>query len=247
MKFAVITGTSRGLGLGMASAFLEKYKVIGISRKESPLLKENPGQYFHLSLDLEQLTKIESRVINYLENLSNQHELYVEYLILNSAVLGPIKDMYDTSLEEIQEVMNINVWANKILLDTFFLLEEKQIIRGPEKILAMSSGASHKGERGWNAYSISKAALNVMIKLYSEERKEKHFISLAPGIIHTDMQDEIYHKKIDLEKYPSFKRLYEARGTEKMPSPNVVGKTIFDKLSKIFSSPSGSYVDIRTI
>jgi len=247
MKYVFITGTSRGLGKGLAKAFLEEHNVIGLSRGESSLIKEYPAKYEHIYFNLEHLTKIGPTLEDFFEKKRQQYPIELHYLILNSGILGEIKDIQDTSLEEIQVVMNINLWANKIILDTLFRLEKKRIIQGPVKILAISSGASISGNRGWNAYAISKASLNMLIKLYAAEMPNKTFIALAPGLVHTDMQDLILQQNVDLDKYPSFKRLIEARGTEMMPGPEEVGLKIYRMLDKIFSFESGSYIDIRKI
>lgn len=247
MKYVFITGTSRGLGKGLAKAFLEEHNVIGLARSESSLIKEFPAKYEHIYFNLEYLSKIEPTLEDFFERKRQQYPIEIHYVILNSGVLGEIKDIQDTSLEEIQRVMNINLWANKIILDTIFRLEKKRIIQGPSKILAISSGASISGNRGWNAYALSKASLNMLIKLYASEVPNKQFISLAPGLVHTEMQDMILQQNIDLEKYPSFKRLIEARGTELMPGPDEVGLKIYQMLNKIFSFESGSYVDIRKL
>ncbi len=247
MKYNLITGTSSGLGLGLARAFLDEQNVIGLSRNKSILEKDYPAKYEHIYLDLEKLSIVPLIIQDFFEKKRHQYPIEIEYLILNSGILGEIKDLQDTSLEEIHKVMNVNLWSNKILLDTIFRLEKKKIIQGPSRILAISSGASISGNRGWNAYALSKAGLNMLIKLYAAEMPGKRFISLAPGLVHTKMQDELYNKNIDLEKYPSFKRIIEARETNNMPSSEEAAKNIFNKLDIIFSYESGSYVDIRNL
>ena len=245
MNYVLITGTSRGLGKGLAKAFIKTHKVIGLSRSSSPLIEEYPSDYMHIFCDLAHLSKIESIIEDFFEKLPNPIEM--EFVVLNSGILGTIKDMQDISLEEILQVMNVNLWSNKIILDTLFRLEKKGVIVNIQKIFAISSGASISGNRGWNAYALSKAALNMLIKLYAGEFPQKKFISLAPGLVYTEMQDMILKQNIDLGKYPSFRRLLEARNTPQMPDPDQVGEKIYQLLDKIFSYDSGSYVDIRTI
>ena len=245
MNYIFITGTSRGLGNGLAKAFIKNHQVIGLSRNSSSLIQEYPLDYMHIFCDLEHLSKIESILEDFFEKIPQPIE--IEFVILNSGILGNIKDLHETSLEEIQKVMNVNLWSNKVILDTLFRLEKKGRINHIKKILAISSGASISGNRGWNAYALSKASLNMLIKLYAAEFPQKKFISLAPGLVHTEMQDSILKQNIDLVKYPSFRRLLEARNTPQMPHPDQVGEKIYQLLDKIFAYDSGSYVDIRTI
>ena len=43
-----------------------------------------------------------------------------DLVILNAGKLGQIRDMKETSLEDLRETMEINVWSNKWLLDCLF-------------------------------------------------------------------------------------------------------------------------------
>lgn len=163
----------------------------------------------------------------------------IDLIVLNAGILGEIKDMVDTSLEDIQKVMNINLWANKAILD--YLLNNHYEIT---QVIAISSGASVSGNRGWNAYGISKAALNMMIKLYAAENPGIHFTSLAPGLIDTQMQDYIYEIP-DEKKFTTVKRLREARGTDDMPDPQKAAERITPVFEQLLNYDSGSFIDIR--
>ncbi len=114
----------------------------------------------------------------------------LDLAILNAGIIGELKDMSDTSLSEIKAVMDLNVWANKVILDHLKRRTIKQIV-------AMSSGASVSGARGWNAYALSKAALNMLIRLYAQEMPNTHLTALAPGLIDTPMMEHIVN-------YPNF-------------------------------------------
>ena len=71
--------------------------------------------------------------------------LHLDLAILNAGKLGQIRDMKEASLEDLRETMEINVWSNKWLLDCLFTDE-----RSVEQVVAISSGASQSGSRGWN-------------------------------------------------------------------------------------------------
>ena len=76
--------------------------------------------------------------------------------------------------------MKINVWSNKVICD--WLLKSIPEIY---QIVFMSSGAAVNGNRGWGSYSLSKATLNMLAKLYAAEAKQTHFSALAPGLVDT--------------------------------------------------------------
>jgi len=160
-------------------------------------------------------------------------------------VLGPVGDLQSTPIADVEATMSVNVWSNKVIIDTLFESEKQGAIKAPSQIIAISSGASKTGSRGWNTYSISKAALNMMIELYAAEEPGRKFISLAPGLAHTPMQDLIATK--DDTEFPPAIRLKAARGTPMMPTAEEVANRIIASLQTIFSHQSGSYVDLRNI
>ncbi|MFW5760884.1 MAG: SDR family NAD(P)-dependent oxidoreductase, partial [Cyclobacteriaceae bacterium] len=151
----LITGTSKGIGKALTLEFLRQgHEVFALSRNNDAELQTFKNYYFQ-SIDLTNFSKIEETVPHFIAGAKN-----IDLVILNAGVLNEIKDLKDTSIEEIKKVMDLNVWANKILLETLFFTK-KDI----KQVIAISSGASVSGARGWNAYSLSKATLNMLINL----------------------------------------------------------------------------------
>lgn len=232
----LITGTSSGLGFGLAGYYLEQgQKVYGISRKVNSKLKNNPN-FNLLPQDLTMFREVKVNLYSFLKDVKK-----LDLVILNAGILNEIKDLKDTPLEEIKETMDVNVWANKILIEALFN-QEKEI----DQIVAISSGASVSGARGWNAYSLSKATLNMLIDLYAKEFTKTHFCALAPGLIDTNMQDYIYNLA-QHEKFPVVKKLQSAKGTEKMPPPETAAKIVARGIEKAVSYESGSFLDVRNM
>jgi len=232
----LITGVSSGIGFYLAEYYLKnKYDVKGISRRTPERLMFDPGFKFEKA-DL----AIHMTIIPVLERLFESQPL-PNLVILNAGILSPIADMSDVALDDMKNVMDVNLWANKIILDWLFF-------RGFQKgqVVAISSGAAISASRGWNVYAISKAALNMMIALYATERPEIHFSSIAPGLVDTRMQEDICSLPIEAaEKFPAVKRLQSARGSEHMPSPQKLAPLLAGLIEKALQKPSGSYLDIR--
>ena len=152
-----------------------------------------------------------------------------------------ISDMADCSLDDLRETMEINVWSNKWLLDA--LLCQNRTI---DQVVAISSGASLSGSRGWNGYSISKAALNMLIKVYSGEYTGTHFTSLAPGLVDTAMQDYLTGLPYD-PRFEPLNILKEAKGTDKMPNGEDCARKLIHAFPELLKLTSGSYADIRKL
>jgi NAD(P)-dependent dehydrogenase (short-subunit alcohol dehydrogenase family) len=229
----LITGTSSGLGFGLAKHYLgNNHQVFGISRNHNPELSKYSNFNF-LPQDITHFAELKPKVAALLEN-----ETKLDLVILNAGIVNDIKDLYHTSLDEIEKVMNVNVWANKVLIDLLFRRLEKI-----DQIVAISSGAAVSGSRGWNAYALSKATLNMLISLYAKEFTNTHFCALAPGLIDTKMQEYIY--TLDEEKYPVIEKLIKARGTSQMPGPSEAAKIISKGIEKALNYDSGLFLDVR--
>ncbi|MEO0510021.1 MAG: SDR family NAD(P)-dependent oxidoreductase [Verrucomicrobiota bacterium] len=229
----LITGVSSGLGHGLAKVYLESgATVYGCSRRKPEDLE---GLKFR-SVDLED----ESSGSAAFEELIHKVPRF-DAVILNAAKLGTIQDMSATPLDDLRQTMEINVWSNKWMLDLVFSSQ-----REVKQVIGISSGASLSGSRGWNGYSLSKAALNMLMKLYAGERPQTHFTSLAPGLIDTAMQDYLTNLPKD-ERYAPLEILKSAKGTEKMPDSETCARMLIDAFPKLFSYPSGEYADIRKL
>jgi NAD(P)-dependent dehydrogenase (short-subunit alcohol dehydrogenase family) len=231
----LITGVSSGLGHGLAKIYLEQgAQVYGCSRRAPDDLIQS-GLHF-ASVDLSDGKAGPEK----LSNLIGDVERF-DCVILNAGKLGEIRDMKDAPLEDLRETMEINVWANKWILDMIF--EQASEVK---QVVGISSGASHSGSRGWNGYSLSKASLNMLIKLYAGERPSTHFTSFAPGLVDTAMQDYLTDLPAD-ERYKPLEILKSAKGTDKMPDSATCAQMLIDAFPKLLERPSGEFADIRKL
>ena len=227
-KNILITGCSSGLGLALTNYYLEKgFKVFGISRTKPNIENLN---FIHINFDLSQVDKIKEKLTDILENINE-----FETVFLNAGMLGKIKVLKDLSIEELNEVYTINVYANKELLDILMNIKVKNII-------IISSGASKNGYKGWASYSLSKAGVNMLANLYSNEMLNTKILAVAPGVIKTAMTDYIRFE-LDENIFPSVKKLND--GVVQTPEETAI--KLDNLINKIENFDSGSYVDIREI
>ena len=211
------------------------HTVFGISRRQNEELKLFENFRF-LFQDISRFSEIETNVGSFLSGVKE-----LDIVILNAGLLKEIKDMKDTPMDEIHEVMNVNVWANKVLIDVLF--RQMDEVR---QVVGISSGASVSGSRGWNAYALSKATLNMLILLYAQEHPGTHFCSLAPGLIKSKMQNYIYEFP-ENEHYPVVDRLKQEWESGQMPEPMEAAGTVAKAIIKAREFKSGSYLDARNI
>jgi NAD(P)-dependent dehydrogenase (short-subunit alcohol dehydrogenase family) len=166
----------------------------------------------------------------------------LDLVVLNAGVLGRFGDLANATHEDLTRTMQINVWSNVAILNSLF-----QRPMQVAQVVAISSGASVNGNRGWSGYSISKSALNMLMKLFSREQGGTHFCALAPGLVDTAMQDELCEREPD-ERYPAIEVLQGKRRTPEMPDPQqaaVLLAEVFTRLPRLVES--GQYADIRSL
>ena len=227
-KNILITGCSSGLGLALTKYYLKKeYKVYGISRKKPSITNEN---FIHKSFDLSQVSKIKSELTDFIKDINN-----LETVFLNAGMLGKIKILQELSIDEMNEVYSLNVYANKELLDILMQIKVNNV-------LVISSGASKTGYKGWGSYSLSKAGVNMLVNLYANEMTNTKILALAPGVIKTPMTDYIRFE-IDEDIFTSAKKLNE--GIVQTPEETAI--KIDELINRIDEFESGSYVDVRQI
>ena len=227
-KNILITGCSSGLGLALTNYYLQKgFKVYGISRNKPEIQNQN---FIHISFDLSKILEIKTSLTTILKEIKN-----LDLVFLNAGMLGKIKILQELSIEEMQEVYSLNVYANKELLDILMQIDVKNIF-------IISSGASKTGYKGWGSCSLSKAGVNMLVNLYSNEMFNTKIIALAPGVIKTPMTDYIRFE-LDENIFTSAKKLNE--GLVQTAFETAIKIDAF--INRIDEFETGSYVDIRQI
>jgi NAD(P)-dependent dehydrogenase (short-subunit alcohol dehydrogenase family) len=232
-KNALITGNSSGLGLGLSEVLLAHgYKVFGCSRRGCDLA----GDIVDIQCDLTEFDTIGQKLEQLLQGVER-----LQLVVLNAGMLGEIKHISETSLDELQQIMDINLWPNKIILD--WLLHSTI---EAEQVLLLSSGAAVLGNKGWGGYALSKCALNMLGRLYAHEFPTTHIASIAPGLIESSMMAYLCTQG-DSDEYPALKRLQQARREGAVLSPVQAAERIVQTLPRLKAFESGSYIDLRQI
>jgi cytidylate kinase len=230
-----ITGVGSGLGLALAKEFINRgYTVFALSRREPAELKGNP-RFVFAHCDLSNLEEVRDRARLLLERVNRQ----LPWAVLNAGILGELKEMRQTPLREFRKVLDVNLWSNKILLDLLWDLQNEGRLKVGQ-VVAISSGAAVNCNKGWNAYSLSKAALNCAIKLYHWEFEDSHLLSLAPGLITTPMLEKVL-QTADEDRFPSVKRIRQSP----KHTPESAAKMLLGVFPSLVKFPSGSFIDVR--
>ena len=227
MQNILITGITKGLGFQLAKNSLQRgYKVTGISRNKSSI---NTSNVLCNLGDLKNLKYI-------LENESNLKKDF-DTIILNAGTLGNIKNAREVSNQELLQSLNVNFFANKLIIDHFL---KNTIIN--KRFIFISSGASTKGYTGWLSYCCSKSISDSLIRVYSKEYIKHIFISISPGAINTSMQKLI--QTIDINQFPDMKKFIELNEADSLRSPKKAAIKIIDYIEKVSYRDSGMFLKI---
>ena len=230
MKNILITGVSSGLGEALAKTYLEKGDNVYAIGKTIPKKLDHYPHFFFFLYFLIVRCLLRSTLEEFLAHRS------FDIVILNAGLLGEIKPLSQTELHDIKNVMEVNVWANKELIDT--LNAHAQV----KQIVGISSGAAVNGSKGWGAYSLSKSGLNMLLNVYAKELPDIHFTALAPGIIRTPMVEHIINEVND-ELFPSAKKLKESH----IQTPQEAADHLIAIFPQLLAYESGSFLDVRTM
>lgn len=177
MPTALITGTSRGIGLEFARQYARAgWEVIGTARQSNPELDS-------LGIRIEPLDLSEpDRVAEFASNIEQPLDLF----IANAGTNDPMQSDGPENARAWQGMMMINAIApyqlGKALLP--------RMTKGG-KMIAVSSGMGSIGENsgGWVPYRTSKAALNMAWSCLALECRSQGVacVLLSPGWVKTRM------------------------------------------------------------
>ncbi|MEM7307778.1 MAG: SDR family NAD(P)-dependent oxidoreductase [Planctomycetota bacterium] len=195
MKFALITGTSRGIGVALAEALLERgWRVTGCARGPAPESLQREG-YAHFEVDLSDRDATVAAFDPERPELADLARAERPALVHNAAVLGtdPISGL---ELGGVVDALTVNV-ATPLWLTGWFLRHTAPAAE--LRVVEVSSGAAKSAYPGWSVYCASKAALLRMGEVLAVEAQEVEelrgrrlaVLSYAPHVVATDMQAEI--------------------------------------------------------
>lgn len=155
----VITGTSKGIGRGMAEYFIAKgYKVVGCSRGPATLEKKG---YHHFEVDVGD----ESQVRSWVRSIKKEFK-HIDVLVCNAGLVSSALLMAVTSGEVLETFLHTN------FAGTFYVCREiskVMITRKAGRIITISSLGVPLHLKGTSAYSATKSAVIEMTKILAKE------------------------------------------------------------------------------
>jgi benzil reductase ((S)-benzoin forming) len=190
MHLYIVTGSSRGLGAALARQLTQPgHTVIGISRTGDPGLQAEQW-----SLDLAAPLPAAERLQAWLQAHPGWHSAT---LVNNAALLSQPGPLAATPLAELSAALRVGLEA-PALLSRVFLAETTGV--PVRRILNISSGLGRRAMAGSAAYCAVKAGLDHLSRALALEAPDVGVVSLAPGVIDTDMQVQL--RDADPQRFP---------------------------------------------
>lgn len=236
MEVYIITGASKGIGLSLSKILAEKgHQVFGIARS---FPTNWPGTK-SFEFDLVDTFKIPELLQNIFELLSTDCKSIT--VINNAGTIVPIGFAENNSSSDITKSITLNLTAPMVMTSAF--ISQAAELSVVKRILNISSGAGRNIYEGWSAYCASKSGLDHFSSCVDEEYKEIKVMSLAPGIIDTDMQQKIRQSsETDFPLLNKF-RAYKEQGL--LNTPEETADKIIRLLERTDFEDLNTIADIR--
>ncbi|CAN5768717.1 SDR family oxidoreductase [soil metagenome] len=244
----VITGASRGLGRAIAEQLLHAgHVVLGISRKQEPQLAEIAkaagAELTQWEQDLSDPVAAAARLSAWLQTVDAQR-FDSATLINNAGTVGTPAPLSAAVQAELSLVLRIGLEAPMLLTAAF--LGATREWRSARKVLNISSGLGRVAMGSQAPYCAAKAGMDHFSRAVALEEAQMpngtRIVSLAPGVIDTDMQAQLRHTSA--EKFPARPYFEKMKNEGRLDSPATAAAKVLTYLART-DFGSNAVADIR--
>lgn len=189
-RIALVTGASRGIGRAAAMALAEGGAHVVAAARTVGALEEFDDEIRAKGFEAATLVPVDLRDAGAIDRLGaaiNERWGRLDILVGAAGLLGAITPLPHLEPKVWDEVMAVNVTANWRLIRSLDpLLRQSEAARA----LFLSSGAARNCRPYWGIYSVSKAALEALVRTYAAEVKHSKIrVNLIdPGPTRTAMR-----------------------------------------------------------
>ncbi|WP_457424611.1 SDR family NAD(P)-dependent oxidoreductase [Roseateles sp. P5_E7] len=220
MHLYIVTGSSRGLGAALVEQLARPGNaVIGIARRLNPALKAEQW-----TLDLAEPLPAAERLQAWLRANTGWASAT---LINNAALLSAPGPLSATELQELSAALRVGLEA-PTLLSRVFLAETAGV--PTRRILNISSGLGRRAMAGSAAYCAIKAGLDHLSRALALEALDVGVVSLAPGVIDTDMQ--VLLRAADPARFPEQARFQGLKDGGQLQTAEATAASVIQFLAR---------------
>ena len=217
----ILTGGSRGMGLAMGQQLLQKgHHLLCIARKTSSDLKpftSKSEQLLQWEQDLAQSATAAQRLRTWLTTLKSSDWASIT-LINNAGVIPQIAPLSQLPAADMINALRVGLEAPMALTGAFLGATEDWEV--PRKVLNISSGLGRRAMASQASYCTAKAGMDQFSSCVALEEAAKPYgakiVSLAPGVIDTDMQVQL--RSASSDDFPDASRFVQLHSAGQLTS-----------------------------
>ncbi len=236
----ILTGASRGMGAAIAEQLLQPgHTVIGISRAMNAELAAKAASggatLEQWAIDLTDAQAAARRVEDWLA--AQPAETFDSAtLINNAAALTRITPLEASDPEELVRALRVGLEAPLLLTAAFLRATQGWRARrdGHCKVLNISSGLGRSAMASQASYCAVKAGMDHFTRSVALDQTHAahpaHIVSLAPGVIETDMQTQL--RAGDPAQFPDHARFVQMKTSGQLDSPAVAAAKVLSYLRR---------------
>jgi NAD(P)-dependent dehydrogenase (short-subunit alcohol dehydrogenase family) len=234
MHVTIITGASRGLGLAVTDALLQRgHHVLALARgaTEPASAATTAGRLEAWRVDLADAEPVAARLQGWIAALPAAQ---VESLTLinNAGVVSQPAMLSALPLATLRHDLRVGLESALLLTGAF--LSATRNWQAPRKVLLVSSGLGRRAMAGGAVYCAAKAGMDHLARaLALEEAAQPHgarVVSLAPGIIDTGMQVTL--RGADRALFPEAERFAQFKAAGQLDSPEAAATKLLRYLDR---------------
>jgi NAD(P)-dependent dehydrogenase (short-subunit alcohol dehydrogenase family) len=235
----VITGASRGLGAGLATAFAARGLRLGLCARTRPHVPDG-AEAIAAELDVRDPAAVEG-FAREIAGRFGRIDLWVN----NAGVLEPIGPLADADPEQVREHLEINVLG--VAIGSAAFARHVRSREGRGVLVNISSGAATTVYVGWAPYCSSKAAVDMLTAVVGREERGSGLVAyaLSPGVVDTDMQRMI--RDTSAEVLPASDRFRRLHREGRFNSPDRVAAFILERCLTREASTVGALDDVAAV
>jgi benzil reductase ((S)-benzoin forming) len=188
-----VPGTSRGLGAALAAQLTGPgHTVLGLARRANDTLSARGGVLEQWAADLADPAPVAARLEAWLAAFDGAR-FDSASLVNNAGVLSRIGPIDETDSADLANALRVGLEAPLLLTAAF--LRATRTWPGRRRVLNISSGLGRRPMAGSASYCAAKAGLDLFTRSTALDEAERpngaRLVSLAPGVIDTDMQVQL--------------------------------------------------------
>ena len=230
-----ISGASSGIGKALADNVpWDDPRIIDISRRGAPGVE-------HVEADLSDPASWPTVAESFhreLDGFSGERVVFVHA----AGSVQPIGFAGEVDTKEYTRNVLLNSAAGQVLGHAY--LAAAKDVDAERFLIMLSSGAASLVGAGWSSYGAGKAALDQWVRDVGAEQDQRggvHVAAVAPGVVATDMQQQIRETKP--EDFPKRDKFVELHQSGQLSDPKEAASQVWARLQSGFEN--GAVLDVR--